>query len=287
MKTRLFLPVCTALLAVLLPPAPLMGQGAVLRAAGRSATEIIEQITKRGGSQAAKEIAQFGGERAVREVLEVAEREGGEALLQTISRQAGKHGIIALQAAKGAPRLVAEAVEKLPAELAENGLRAIAREPAVMQTVIREVGQEGLEIAARHPGVGAQIARTLGREGAIAAREVSEDAAIGLARHADDIAKLGTTEKAGLLEAFKKTPGRVLAFLEKHPKTLLTTAAVSAFLLTKDEFLGTEGQAGFIERLVQKPVNTVGYVLAGLIALWGGMKLWFSYRGLRAKRSNT
>jgi hypothetical protein len=285
MKTKQSLLFAAALsLFFVVSPHELAAQGAALRAAGRAATEFTEQFTKRGGAQAAKELSQFGGETAVRELLEVAEREGGEALVQTISKQAGKYGVVALQAAKGSPRLVAEAVEKLPTELAENGLRAIAREPVVMQAVIRDVGQEGLEVAAKHPGVGSQIARVLGKEGSIAAREVPQEAAIGLARHADEIAKLAPAQKTGLLEAFKKTPGRVVAFLEKHPKTLLTAAAVTAFLATKDEILGINGQAGFLERLVEKPVTFVGYVLAGLVGLWGSMRLWFSYRGLRAKR---
>lgn len=255
--------------------------------AARVALEVVEQLAKKGGSTAARELTELGGEVAVREVLQQAEKEGGEVLVKQLSEQAGKYGIVAIQAAKGAPRVVVEAVEKLPKELAENGLRAISREPVAMQKLISETGQEALEAAAKHPGVGSQIAKTLGKEGAETAVKLSDDAAVVLARNADDIAKLAPAERSSVLTFFRTETARALKFIEKHPKTFLTSAGVVAFLASKDELLGTNGQAGFLERMFAEPVRYVGGVVAGLLALWGCTKLYFNTRSLRRKAAKS
>ena len=253
--------------------------------AARVAVDLVEQLAKRGGATASRELAELGGEVAVREVLEQAEREGGEQLVKTLSEQAGKYGIIAVQAAKGAPKVVTEAVSKLPKDLAEQGLRAIAHEPAAMQKLISETGQEALEAAARHPGVGSQIAKTLGKEGAETAAKLGDDAAVALARHADSIATLPAAERSSLLTALRTRTAKTLEFLEKHPKMMLTAAAVTAFVIGKDEILGINGQPGMLERLVKEPLRLAGFVGAGLLGLWGLMKLTFSYRAMRKKSS--
>lgn len=259
----------------------LRAQGAV---AARLAAELTEQLAKKGTSNAAQELAKMGGDVAVREVLEQAEKEGGEALVKSLADHAGKYGIVALQAAKGSPRAVIAAVDKLPKDLAERGLQAIAREPQVMQKLLSETGQEALEAAARHPGIGTKIAQTLGREGAETAAKLTDDAAVVLARHADDIAKLPAAERTGLLTAMRTQTARALKFLEKHPKTLLTAATVTAFIAGKDELLGTSGAPGFLERMFAQPVRTVGYVIAGLLALWGTTTILFSLRASRRAR---
>jgi hypothetical protein len=228
-------------------------------------------------------MAEFGGEVALREVLQKAEQEGGEALLQAISRQAGRHGILALQAAKTSPKLIIEAVEKLPQELAESGLRALKSEPQAMLKILTEVGQEGLEASARHPGIGARIASVLGREGAEVAAKGSDDVARALVHHADDIAKLGTKEKAGLLAMMKQAPGKTLQFLGKHPIGTLTAAVVASFLLNPDAYLGSDAHPGFLERLFKEPVQWIGLVGAALLAIWGAAKVFFAVRQMKRK----
>lgn len=258
----------------------LMAQGAI---AAKFAGEIAEQIAKKGGATAAREIAEMGGTAAVREVCEQAEREGGEALVKLLSQRSATYGVATLQAAKGAPKLVLGAVDKLPQELAENGMRAIAREPAAMQKLISETGQEALEAAAKHPGVGSQIATTLGKEGAETAIQLGDDAALALARRANEIAVLPAAERSGLLAAMKTRTAKTLAFLEKHPKGLLTIGAVTAFIAAKDELLGTADAPGFLERVFKEPVRAIGLVAACLLGVWGVMKLLFSYRALKRR----
>ncbi len=251
----------------------IFGQGAAVM---KAATEMVQAAAQKGGSTAAREFAEVGGETMVREILQEAEKQGGEVLMSKIARLTGTHGAIALQAAKAGPKVVAEAVEKLPAELVENGLRAVAKEPAVMTTLIRESGQEALEAAARHPGVGVQIASKLGREGAEAATKMTTTGATSLARHADDIAKLGTKERTGLLSMMKTAPEKCLQFLGKHPVGTLTGALVVSFLANPDAYLGANGQPGLIERVVQEPVRILGLVIAGLLGVWGLTKIGLS-----------
>ena len=278
MKNNHLLAICT--LALLCVPSATSAQAG---AAGRAALEIMEQLAKRGTTTATRELTELGGEVAIRELLQQAEKEGGEALVKSLSDQAAKFGIVALQAAKGAPHVVVPAVEQLPKELMEKGLRAIAHEPAAMQKLISETGQEAFEAAARHPGVGADIVRTLGKEGAETLSKLSDDAALQLARSAPEIAALPVAERSSLLAAMKSNTAKVLTFLEKHPKTLLTSAAVTAFLASKDELLGTNDAPGFIERVLGEPLRWGGFARAGLLFLWGAMRLTFAYRGLRKR----
>lgn len=257
------------------------GQGAVV---AKFASEVGQSLAQRAGSAAGRELAEIGGETAVREILQEAEKEGGEVLVAKLAQWAGSHGAVALQAAKGAPKLVAEAVEKLPKELAENGLRAIAKEPAVMHSLLRESGQEALEAAAKHPGIGTQIATKLGREGAEVAAKASDTAALSLARHADDLAKLPAAERSGFLRLMKSAPEKCVQFLGKHPVGTLTAAVVISFLANPDAYLGSNGQPGFIERLFKEPVRWVGLVAASLLAVWGTLKILLAARSAKQAR---
>jgi hypothetical protein len=256
-------------------PSLLCAQGALV---AKAATEIVEAMAKKSSVTAAREIAELGGEVAVRELLQEAEKQGGEALVRKVALLAGRHGSVALQATKGAPRIVAEAIEKLPQELAENGLRAVAREPLVMQKLITETGQEALEAAAKHPGIGGQIAAKLGREGAEVAAKASDDAARALARHADDLAKVASSERSAFLQMMKTAPEKCLAFLGKHPVGTLTAAVVASFLMNPDAYLGSADQPGFIERIAKEPARWLGMVAAALLAIWGLTKILLGVR---------
>ena len=70
--------------------------------------------------------------------------------------------------------------------------------------------------------------------------------------------------KGAVLAALRTNTAKAVEFLEKHPKALLTAAAVTAFVVSKDELLGLNGQPGMIERLTKEPIRVVGFVLAGL-----------------------
>lgn len=249
-------------------------------AAVRAATEIGESILRRGGTEAAEELAKIGGQKAVQELMEQAAKEGGEALVKQTARLAETHGVLALKAMQGAPGAVVRAVDGVPAELAEQGLRAIVREPAVMQGMVREFGSAALETAARHPGLAGKISSGLGSEGLDIARRVTTEEATLLARYADDIAKLPAAERASVMSLLKQAPGKALAWAERHPKLLIAGSATTAVVLARKELFGEGDAPGFLERIgssiyetFKAPINVVAAALAGIVVLWAGLKM--------------
>lgn len=250
--------------------------GAVVRAA----EELGEALLRRGGTEAAAEFAKAGGKKAVEELMQQAMKEGGETLMKQTAALAEKHGVLALRALHGAPGAVVKAVDGIPAELAENGLRAIAREPAVMQGVVKEFGSTALETAAKHPGIAPGIARSMGSEGLDIARRVTTEEATILARHADDIAKLPAAERSAVMDLIKRSPGRVLTWMEKHPKLLIAGSVTAAVVVAKKELFGEGDTQGFFERVggslyetFKAPVNIAVAALCGIVVVWAAVKM--------------
>ena len=249
-------------------------------AALRAAEELGEAILRRGGTEAAGELARIGGQKAVQELMEQAAKEGGEVLMKQTAQLAEKHGVLALKAMHGAPGAVVRSVDGMPAELAEQGLRAIVREPAVMQAMAKEFGSAALETAAKHPGLAGKISGSMGREGLDLARRVTTEEATILARHADEIAKLPASERAGVMELLKQAPGKTLAWMERHPKLLIAGSATTAVVLARKELFGEGDTRGFFERVggslyetFKAPVNIAVAALAGIIVLWSALKM--------------
>ncbi|MES2705402.1 MAG: hypothetical protein V4726_02255 [Verrucomicrobiota bacterium] len=266
-------------------------------AAARVAIDVVESVMRRGTGEAAertaRELAEFGGQKAVREVLEQAEREGGEVLMRQVAAQTEKHGVLALQALKGAGAPVIRAVDGVPAEFAENSLRALVREPVAMQKLATEFGSTALETAARHPGLAVPIGNRLGAEGLDAARRLTLDQAAILSRNADNLAKLPAAERSQLLAFIRQSPAKALAWIEKHPRLLVAASATTAVVLAREEIFGiaATGQQGLIERVAgaiyrtfEKPINLVLGVISAIVLAWGGFKIWAVSRFLKRKR---
>lgn len=269
-------------------------------AAARVTAEVMESVMRRGAGQAAertaKELAEFGGQKAVREVLEQAEREGGEILMRQVATQTEKHGVLALQALKGAGAPVVRAVDGVPAELAENSLRALVREPVAMRKLATEFGAPALETAARHPGLAVPIGNKLGAEGLDAARRLTLDEAAILTRNADNLAHLPAAQRSEMLSLVRQAPAKTLAWIERHPKLLVAASATTAVALAREEIFGiaATGQQGFIERAAgkiyqtfEKPINLVLGLLSAIVLAWGGFKVWAISRFLKRRRQHT
>ena len=263
-------------------------------AAVRLATDLAESVMRRAAGESAektaRELAEFGGSRAIREVLEQAQKEGGEVLMKQVAAQTEKHGLLALQALKGAPAPVIRALDGVPAGLAENSLRALVREPAAMQKLATEFGSSALETAAKHPGLAVPIGSRLGGEGLDTARRLTLDQAAALSRHADDLAKLPAAERSQFLSMIRDAPAKALTWLETHPRLLIAGSATTAVVLARKEIFGEGVQQGLIERAAaslyrtfEKPVNMVLGVLAAVALIWGGFKVWAFSRVMRRR----
>jgi hypothetical protein len=257
-------------------------------AVARAAAEVGESILRRGGTEAAAELAKLGGKKAVQELMEQAAKEGGEALVKQTAQLAERHGVLALKALQGAPGAVVRAVDGVPVELAEQGLRAIVSHPATMQKMVKEFGSAALETAARHPGVAGKISSGMGREGLDVARKLTTDEATTLARNAAAIGKLPAAERAPVMELLKQSPGKVLKWMETHPKLLVAGSATTAVVLARKELFGEGETPGFFERAggsvyetFKAPINVVVVAITCIVLLWAGLKM---RRVIRAAR---
>jgi hypothetical protein len=261
--------------------------------------EIAEAIVKKGEKDAIRELAEFGGKQAIQESLEKAAREGGEELVEKIIQYGRKFGLPAIKTIDNAPVLFIKALEGIPEPMVERAIWAAQREPAMITRLLSQYGSDALQIAARYRGVGTDIVAKLGDDGVHMARNLSENQAIILARHADEIADLTATQKNQVVEAILAAPGRVIDYLEKHPKVFLTTVGVTTLVALKDDAFGkdetitinsdgstTTIKRGFVERLLdrfQKPLFTVLFLLAAIVACWGAVKIWGCYRRERVR----
>jgi hypothetical protein len=124
-------------------------------------------------------------------------------------------------------------------ELASGALRALGRaeERALVERIDAELVPGALEAAARHPGVGAKVVEKLGAAGVRASERFDTDLLIQFTRVplADKIAAMPLAERQGLVTS-------IASFIEKHPKTVLTAAALGVFFRYRDELLGDRGE---------------------------------------------
>jgi hypothetical protein len=273
--------------------APAVAHAQLAGVAREVVEEAAEQVARRAGSTAARELAEVGGKAGVREVLEKAAAEGGEGLVRKAAQYGVAHGPVAMRAIGRSPAKMVQALDDLAPGLRPAALRAVEREPQVLTGLVNRYGAEALETATKHPGVGTVIGEKLGAEGLGAARTLTTDQAIVVARHADEIAKLPPAQRAGVMAKLRENAGGVVTFLERHPKTLLTAGGVAVLLGAKDEILGPGGgpggkPPGLVQRVwqdtvgvVRKPVGMAGAVLVGLVAAWAAGRVWVSWKKRR------
>jgi hypothetical protein len=287
-----------ALLVIALSlPQVVRGQAQV---AGEVVREATEQIFKQAGREGLEQLAEMGGRQAVEQVLEQSAREGGDQLVRKVTQYGIEDGPAALRAIGRSPAKMVEALDGLSPELRTAGLQAVERNPQLMTDLIRQYGSGAMEVAAKHPGVGEKLTQTLGTDGIKLGRELTTDQSIVAARYAEDIGKLPSAERAGVVGKIGQMPGKVLDFLEAHPRTLRTAAGVAVVMAIKDDIIGdkagttvlpdgtvvsTASHPGLIERMFPS-VSRFAYqpmmILAGVVAVgiagWFGVHLWGKWR---------
>lgn len=285
------LPMLLGTVLVIAAAAPAGAQeGTLARTAAKEVLEILStQAEKQGVKSAAQSLAEFGGEAAVRETMEQVARESGEEGVVNVVRLSKSYGIDAVKAAKVAPKMTANFIDRVSPELAPGALRALARpeERAVLAKLDSELVPGALEAAARHPGVGAEVVDKLGVAGVRASQKFDTDAMIQLARSPDAarVAALPAAERKGVISA-------ITNFIEKHPKTVLGAAGLGLFVTYKDDILGGKGEivlgpdgkpmyvpaTGIAERVTNRTLVWLLPVVAAIVGLWGASKLYWSWR---------
>ncbi len=256
---------------------------AALAQAGPIARKIARDLAEKLGERGGRDLAEIGGEAGVREIVEKAAAEGGEKLALEVAGYAEQYGAQSLRAFREAPAVMAQTMKKVPAEFAEGAMRAAAREPELVARLATEIGEDALIVAGKHPGVGVDIASKLGRDGCALAKKLSTPDTIRLARFGDDLARLPAAERTSLLTRIGKAPAKVLGYLEKHPKILLTATATATAIVAIDRLLGDGAAPGFIERIAEQFRTPVGIILSSVAALVLARALWWWSRARRLR----
>lgn len=291
------------------------GQAAVARKPAQEALEALRNFLGRGGAgELGDELAKLGGETTVRRIAERAVREGGDDALDLLVRVTRAHGPDALRAADNVVNIpaVLRAVDELPTEMAVPALRRLAAgaEGRVLADTVSRMGSRALRAEVRHPGVGGHLARHLGDDGVEIALRSSPSQAIMVARHADDIARLPETQKAGILrilrEDFERFAKFMGEFVAANPgKTLFTVGATPIIIANRDRLFGGEGEmgvdengnpvfvpkTGMVERVVERTIASPlrrgleQFINLAVIAasIWLAIKLLFYYRKCRGQ----
>ena len=273
--------------------------------AGRVVRELVEQIGIRGGKSASEELIRLGGEKTVEEVLERAAKEGGEALVEKTARYTVEYGPVVLRGAKESPLRFITAFEKLPPNQRTGAIQEMRRETELMPRLVEEYGETALEIAARHPSVGPKVLSKIGRESSEFLVTHPTDQVIRVARLSDGIARATPGQRSDLMALISRAPEKTLNLLETHPKILMTSAGLVAFLAAKDQVLGTKevvigpdgkpvtiGKVGALgvlgetlENVIKSPLAIFSAVAGLVIAVAALLKL-FPLLGIRAKQKS-
>lgn len=262
-------------------------------AIARGAKPLYEQLLTKGGKTAVVELAEIGGERGVQQVLDLAIAQGGQPLASAIARESLVYGPAVIRAARPAPLQFMSAFERLPPALRSGALQEIDRNADLMKRLIGTYGTPALEAGARHPGVGPQVLSTIGKESEGFLARQPTDNVIRLGRIADDVVKHPAPQRAELLALIEKAPDKMFKLLQNNPKVLATGAALTAFLASKDQLLGTsevvigpdgtpsvlrkpgliENVSAHVTAMLEKPILIIAIAIAVLLLAWGSMTL--------------
>lgn len=279
---------------------PSFGQGAWVVGGVKA---LVKQLGIRGGKSATEEIMKLGGERGVQEILDKAAKEGGEQLIDKLERYSLDYGTSILRGAKDSPLKFASAFEKLPVPLRTGALQEIRREPEVMRDLILKYGDTALEAGARHPSVGPTVLSKIGGEASEFLVHQPTDQVIRVARLADDIGKAPPAERKALLSMIQQAPEKTLNILETHPNILRTGAYLTAFLLAKDQILGSSDviigpdgkpvmvrKPGMIEKIteqvsgiLEKPLMIIAAIVSVIFSLGALLYIWQLVRSRQPK----
>lgn len=285
--------------------------GEIVKAIGRY---LAKETGQEASEQAVKQLTKQVGEELIESTAQKIIREGGEKSLIEVSELVAKHGPEVVRALDNAPSAlpVLKLLDELPADEVGKAASRVAagstgKELATLGT---KHGIVVLRSEVKHPGIGLKFTRALGSDGAELSLKLSNDQAITIGRHVDDIALLPKTEQAKLLALIGENTDRFCAFVgrfvEKNPsKVLFTAASVPVILANSDAIFG-EGditfdadgnvlrdqngnpilhQTGIIPNIankvsesLQRPIQWTGFgigaVVVFLIALFGIMKVW-------------
>jgi hypothetical protein len=247
---------------------PVLAQAVPVSGLKVIAQELAEIVVKKSGGRAAQELAEWGGEKAVREIADDAMRVGGDKAVQQLRQYVTAHGITALKAVKTNPGRMIQVLDDIPESMVGKVLAAVNHNPAAMNRLLTSYGSDALRVTAKHPGIGLDICEGLGSQGIRTALRLEAPQAVQLHRLMPQLSGLEAGQRSRILDMISEAPARVLSFLEKHPRLLLTSAGVTVLINYREAIMGGDeivenpdgskrviSKPGFLGRTAEKIIN--------------------------------
>ena len=304
---------------------PLLGpQQATAGPVAQVSSVVGKAVRKFFGKQGAEEAAEYMGKQGGREIAKrvtaAAAKEGGDDVVQQIAKHVGKHGPDALRAMDNAPSVapLLKALDEIPEAQVKTALTKLAA-GTTGRELAETVGQHGskaLTSELKHPGVGMMLVRTLGDDGAELAAKMTGDQAVTIGKHLDDLAKLPSAQRTGLMKLFREDTTQMVSFVgdfvKANPgKSLFTVAATTVILSEPERILGGDEvvfdadgtpiivtKKGIAGRTMEATGEAAKHVSDGYIkpaymialtfistffALWLILKLWHTHKREKLK----
>ncbi len=297
--------------AIASPTAHASVGGEIIKAIGRY---LAKETGQEATEQAVKQMTEQVGEELIERTAQKVVREGGEKSLVEVGELVAKHGPDVVRALDNAPDALPllKLLNELPAdEIGKAASRLAAGSTGKeLATLGTKVGVVALRAEAKHPGVGVRFAKALGSDGAELSLKLTNDQAVQIGRHVDDIAQLPATQQSQLMSMISSNTDRfatfVGRFVEKNPGKVLFTAASTPIILANSAAIFGDGEVVFdpdgnvlrdangdpvrhhtglipdaaqgageaIKAPVQTTLYWVGGIFVVLLSLFGVSKVW-------------
>lgn len=238
--------ICVVLLSTtassIAAPAPDFGVGVILKA-------LAKYLGKESIEEASEKLVAIGGRELFERAAQKVAVNGGEEMVERVAKLTVSHGPDVLRAIDNVPasyttRIVG-ALDDLPAsqiQAASKRLAAGSQGTEVAESVLK-FGTNALKTEVAHPGLGPKLIRAFGDDGAELVIGLSDDYAIALARHADELAALPAQQRKTVMELIARDKDKFFGwlgdFIKKNPnKVVFSTAATATLIANADNIFG-------------------------------------------------
>ncbi|SFH63179.1 hypothetical protein [Planctomicrobium piriforme] len=268
-----------------------------------------KEVTQTGAEKLSKEV----GEELVERVSARVVNEGGEVALERLSVLTTKYGPDVIRAMDNSPDIVPilKALDDLPADQISIGISRLAagKQGQELAEATVKFGASAIRAEILQPGVGVRFVRGWGDDGVALCSALSNEQAVAVARHIDNLASLPPPQRKGLLAIIQNDKDRFFAWLGVFVKanpgyTIGSATFLAAFLPNSDRILGgdeisfdKDGNPFVIRKsgLLERPLiglteaasdgaRWISYSIAAVFLIFGtvaAVKLWrlrFAFR---------
>ena len=217
---------------------PVLAQAVPVSGLKVIAQEIAEIVVRKGSGRAARSLPNGAVKRLCGKSLKM------PCVLAAIKRCSNSGsmlrytGCLLFKAVKTNPGRLIQVLDDIPESMVGKALAAINHNPAAMNRLVINHGSDALRVAAKLPGIGVDICEGLGSQGIRTALRLEVSQAVQLHRLMPQLSRLEAGQRSRVLDMISEAPARVLSFLEKHPRLLLTSAGVTVLINYREAIVG-------------------------------------------------